>query len=127
MNEMNNEKYLNDCAEALASYLNCDKEEINIEEEEDYLIHSTYELNGDFYKITPAENIVEYIKHDLVPNKIYEIEMELKQRGLYDYIGDLDTYTIEEEIFDNLEEHFDSYNDRIPFDYNKQTYTIFKL
>lgn len=36
-------------------------------------------------------------------------------------------YTIEEEIFDNLEEYFDTYITRIPFEYKHQTYTIFKI
>ena len=32
------EEYLNDCAEALANYLNCNKEEISIEEDLDEVI-----------------------------------------------------------------------------------------
>ncbi len=124
---MNNEKYLNDCAEALASYLNCNKEEINIEEDKDFLIQSTYEIDGDIYKIALAEDLLDYIKCDLIPDKIYEIESELKSRGLYDYIEDLDTYAIQEEIFDTLEDYFDAVSNRIPFNYNKQSYAIFKL
>ena len=62
-----------------------------------------------------------------MPDKIDEIESELKKRNLYDYIEDLDEYNIKEEIFDNLEEYFESSYNRIPFEYNKQVYTIFKL
>lgn len=127
MSEINNEKYLNDCVEALANYLNCDKEEIIIEEDEDLLIQSTYKLNEEIYKIAPTEDILDYIKNDLLLDKIDEIESTLKRNGLYDYVEDLDTYAIEDEIFDNLEEHFDSSYSRISLDYNKQTYTIFKL
>ena len=127
MNENENEKYLNDCAEALANYLNCDIEEINIEEDLAYLIQSEYKFNLDTYKIAPTEDVLDYIKTDLLPNKVEEIEDELKQRSLYSYIEDLDIYTIEEEIFDKLEEYFDTYITRIPFEYKRQTYTIFKL
>ena len=63
MNENKNEKYLNDCAEALANYLNCDIEEINIEEDLDYLIQSEYKFNLDTYKIALTEDILDYIKN----------------------------------------------------------------
>lgn len=123
----NNEEYLNDCAEALANYLNCDKEEIIIEEDEDFLVQSTYELNGDFYKIAPTEDVLDYINYDLIPDKIIKIESELKQKGLYDYVENLNTYIIEAEIVDELEDYFDSSYNRISFNYNRQTYTIFEL
>ena len=123
----NNEKYLNDCAEVLANYLNCNKDEIKVEEDIYDLIQSEYEFNENVYKIAPTEDILDYIKNDLIQNKIEEIEYELKQRNLYDYVEDLDTYTIEEEIFENLEEYFDTCITRIPFEYNHQIYTIFKL
>ena len=117
MNENENEKYLNDCAEALADYLKCNKEEIEIDEDPDDLIKSIFSVNDKSYIIAPAEDVVDYIKEVLLPDKTIDIEYYLKRQDLWNYVEELDTYAIEEEIFENLEDYFDSNYQRIPFEY----------
>lgn len=122
----NKEEYLNECAEALSNYLNCDKEEIEINEDFDERIKSIFSLNDKSYIIATVEDVVDYIKEVLLPDKIVDIEYDLKRQNLWDYVEELDIYTIEEEIFENLEEYFNSNYQRIPFKYNKEEYLIFR-
>ena len=124
---MNDEKYLNECAEALAAYLSCEIEEIEITEDFDEIVMSNFTYKNDGYRIAPAEDVVHFIKDVLFLDRVQEIEDELKRNGLYDYIEDLDTYNIEEEIFENLEKYFYSSHLRVPFEYKKIDYLIFEL
>ena len=123
---MSNEKYLNECAEALAAYLNCEIEEIEINENFEEIIVSNFIYENVHYSIAPAEDVVCFIKDVLLPEKIQEIEDELRLNNLYNYVEDLNVYAIEEEIFENLEAYFYSPNLRVPFEYKNISYLIFE-